>query len=72
MFTKDSQDLLQYQRYNMDDFTNEFEKRIRFLRRIIRIFSPLAKLYLILRSPYYFKNKKQIRKNQVTYFPPKF
>ncbi|MCK4972730.1 MAG: NAD(P)-dependent oxidoreductase [Candidatus Heimdallarchaeota archaeon] len=72
MYTKDSQEILQYQRYNMDDFTNEFEKRIWFLRRIIGVFSPLAKLFLILRSPYYFKNKKQIRKKQVTYFPPIF
>ncbi|MHA1621228.1 MAG: hypothetical protein ACTSVO_03725, partial [Candidatus Heimdallarchaeaceae archaeon] len=72
MYTEDSQEILQYQRYDMGDFTKILEKRIRILRNIIRVFSPLAKLFLILRSPYYFKNKRQIRKNQVTYFPPRF
>ena len=72
MYTEDSQLLLQYQRYDMGDFTEVLEKRIRVLRSIIHVFSPLAKLFLILRSPYYFKNKRQIRKNKIVYFTPSF
>lgn len=62
LYTKDSQELLKYQRYTLEDFAIEFESRIKVKRVFIKIVSPLARLYLIFRSPYYRENKKASRK----------
>lgn len=62
LYTEDSQELLQYQRYTLEDFAKEFESRIKLRRSFIRLVSPLAQLFLIIRSPYYRKNKKTARK----------
>jgi nucleoside-diphosphate-sugar epimerase len=59
LYTKDSQELLKYQRYTFEDFAQEFENRIKFRRKLISLVSPIAKLYLILRSPYYKENKRK-------------
>lgn len=61
LYTIDSQELLQYQRYTHDDFALEFERRIRIRRTLISLVSTLAKLFLILRSPYYRNNKKKAK-----------
>jgi hypothetical protein len=61
LYTKDSQELLKYQRYTHEDFAQEFEKRIKLRRTLISLVSPLAKLFLILRSPYYRANKKKAK-----------
>ncbi len=58
LYTLDSQELLKYQRYNLEDFALEFESRIRIRRKLIILVSPLAQLFLIIRSPYYKINKK--------------
>ncbi len=63
LYTKDSQELLKYQRYTLEEFATEFESRTKTRKAIIKIVSPLARLYLILRSPYYRENKKASRKN---------
>ena len=62
LYADDSQELLKYQRYTLEDFAQEFERRIRIRKFLINLVSPLAKLVLILRSPYYFKNKKNKKK----------
>ncbi len=62
LYTDDSQELLRYQRHTLEDFAQEFERRIRIRKFLISLVSPLAKLVLILRSPYYFKNKRNKRK----------
>ncbi len=59
LYTKDSQELLKYQRYTLEDFAKEFESRIKLRKALIKIVSPLAKLFLIIRSPYYRENKKK-------------
>ena len=61
LYTKDSQELLKYQRYTHDEFAQEFERRIKIRRTLIDLISPLAKLFLILRSPYYRINKKNAK-----------
>ncbi|MCE7741473.1 MAG: NAD(P)-dependent oxidoreductase [Candidatus Heimdallarchaeota archaeon] len=58
LYTEDTQELLKFQRYTLEDFAQEFENRIKLRRKLIRIVSPLAQLFLILRSPYYRQNKK--------------
>ena len=58
LFTDDSQQLLNYQRYSLEDFAIEFENRTKLRRNFVRIVSPFAQLFLILRSPYYRENKK--------------
>lgn len=62
LYTEDSQELLQYQRYTLEDFAKEFERRIKLRRFFISLISPLAQLFLIIRSPYYRMNKKASRK----------
>ncbi|MHA1200012.1 MAG: NAD-dependent epimerase/dehydratase family protein [Candidatus Heimdallarchaeaceae archaeon] len=64
LYTEDSQELLNYQRYTIEDFANEFENRIKFRRRLIRLASPIAQLYLILRSPYYSSNKNASKEKE--------
>ncbi|MCG3217048.1 MAG: NAD(P)-dependent oxidoreductase [Candidatus Heimdallarchaeota archaeon] len=61
LYTEDSQELLKYQRYTLEDFAVEFEQRIKIRKKLISYVSPLAKLFLIIRSPYYRKNKKKAR-----------
>ncbi len=62
LYTDDSQELLKYQRYTLEDFAQEFESRIKTRKFLIGLVSPLAKLVLILRSPYYFRNLRNKRK----------
>ena len=59
LYTKDSQELLKYQRHNLEDFAQEFERRIKIRKILIGLVSPLARLFLIIRSPYYRNNKKK-------------
>jgi hypothetical protein len=59
LYTDDSQELLNYQRYTFEDFAQEFERRIKVRKTLIGLVSPLAKLFLIIRSPYYRENKKK-------------
>ena len=61
LFTEDSQELLQYQRYTLEDYAKEFESRIKLRRFLVSLVSPLAQLFLIIRSPYYRQNKKSAR-----------
>ncbi len=61
LYTDDSQEILQYQRHTLEDFALEFENRIKIRRNLISLVSPLAKLFLILRSPYYRANKKKVK-----------
>jgi nucleoside-diphosphate-sugar epimerase len=66
LYTKDSQDLLKYQRYTLEDFALEFERRIKLRRTLIGLVSPLARLFLKIRSPYYWSNR---RENEDVFLP---
>ena len=61
LYTDDSQKLLNYQRYTLEDFAKEFESRIKLRRTLISLIRPLTKLFLIIRSPYYRKNKRKMK-----------
>ncbi|MFW9852849.1 MAG: NAD-dependent epimerase/dehydratase family protein [Candidatus Thorarchaeota archaeon] len=63
LYTEDSQELLKYQRFTLEDFAQEFERRIKTRKFLIGLVSPLAKLVVILRSPYYFRNLRNKRKS---------
>jgi UDP-glucose 4-epimerase len=51
--TEESQSLLRYQRYTLDDYLNELSARLGLLRPLARIFRPLVRAALLARSPYY-------------------
>ena len=50
----------------LEDFAIEFERRIKLRRTLIGLISPLARLFLKIRSPYYWKNK---RENEDVFLP---
>ncbi|MFX0186573.1 MAG: NAD-dependent epimerase/dehydratase family protein [Candidatus Hodarchaeota archaeon] len=53
MDTSKSQRLLQYQRHTLSDYFNEVKKKVRFLRFFATLVRPLARRYIIGKSPYY-------------------
>ena len=61
MSTADSQKLLNYQRYTLDDYFKEVEEKFRFKRCFIRLFKPIIRIYILRKSRYYqefLENKK--------------
>ncbi|MHA1667591.1 MAG: NAD-dependent epimerase/dehydratase family protein, partial [Candidatus Heimdallarchaeaceae archaeon] len=64
MDTEESKRLLHYQRYTLEDFSTEYRAKIATLRKFISYIRPIAKLVIVLRSPYYFKNKRRNRKKK--------
>jgi len=57
MDTSSSQRSLQYQRHTLEDFYKETEKKVGIQRFFTKMFSPIAKKYVLAKSPYY-KNPK--------------
>jgi nucleoside-diphosphate-sugar epimerase len=57
MDTTESQKLLQYQNYSVDDLIEEMKQNAGALRLFARIFRPIARAYLLKQSPYYKKRK---------------
>jgi UDP-glucose 4-epimerase len=51
--TEESQRLLHFQRYTLDDYMREFTIKLGFRRFLARIFRPLVRVALLARSPYY-------------------
>jgi nucleoside-diphosphate-sugar epimerase len=51
--TTESQQLLQYQRYTLDDYVEDIKSHLNFGRHLIRAFRPLARYVLLKQSPYY-------------------
>lgn len=51
--TRESQSLLGYQRFTLQDFARELSRRLCWRRVLIRIFRPLVRALLLSRSPYY-------------------
>ncbi|MHA1245193.1 MAG: NAD-dependent epimerase/dehydratase family protein [Candidatus Heimdallarchaeota archaeon] len=58
MDTTESQKLLQYQNYSVDDLIDEMKRNAGVLRIFARIFRPIARAFLLKQSPYYKKKKK--------------
>ena len=54
--TTESQMLLRYQRYNLDDYVKDLTKLLGFRRTLSRWFRPIARAALLRKSPYYNKN----------------
>jgi nucleoside-diphosphate-sugar epimerase len=51
--TTESQSLLHYQRYTLDDYVRDLHKILGFRRTLARWFRPIARAILLHRSPYY-------------------
>jgi len=51
--TEESQRLLHFQRYTLDDYMREFSARLGLRRVLARVFRPLVRTVLLARSPYY-------------------
>jgi short-subunit dehydrogenase len=51
--TQESQRLLRFQRYTLDDYIREFAAKLGFRRFLARLFKPVVRLALLSRSPYY-------------------
>jgi nucleoside-diphosphate-sugar epimerase/short-subunit dehydrogenase involved in D-alanine esterification of teichoic acids len=51
--TQESQRLLRFQRFTLDDFAPELSRRLGWRRIVARIFRPLVRALLLSRSPYY-------------------
>jgi len=60
--TEESQRLLRFQRYTLDDYIEEFSAKLGIRRLLARVFRPLVRLVLLARSPYYrvLRFQKQI------------
>jgi UDP-glucose 4-epimerase len=55
--TTESQELLHYQRFTIDDYVKELKKLMGFRRTLTRWFRPLARAVLLSKSPFYGKNQ---------------
>ena len=51
--TAESQRLLRYQRRDLGDYIREMSALLGFRRRLIRLFRPLVRLWLLRKSPYF-------------------
>ncbi len=51
--TSESQHLLHYQRYTLDDYVKDLEKLMGYRRTLTRWFRPIARAILLRKSPYY-------------------
>ncbi len=51
--TREAEELLKFQKHTFDDYINEMKKVLGFKRHLARIFRPIAKRYLLSKSPYY-------------------
>lgn len=57
MDTKESEELLHYQKLDIRDYIKDLKKEMGFKIYFIKIFKPFIRMYLLSRSPYYYKNK---------------
>ncbi|MHA1345567.1 MAG: NAD-dependent epimerase/dehydratase family protein [Candidatus Heimdallarchaeaceae archaeon] len=64
MYTKDAQELLNFQNHTFEDFLNVFKKKIRFRRFLISMVKPITRKFLLKKSPYYTKLKRTQRKGR--------
>ncbi|MHA1308439.1 MAG: NAD-dependent epimerase/dehydratase family protein [Candidatus Heimdallarchaeota archaeon] len=58
MDTTQSQELLKYQNYSVDDLIDEMRQNAGALRFFAILFRPIARAFLLKQSPYYKKSKK--------------
>ncbi|MGV9173692.1 MAG: NAD-dependent epimerase/dehydratase family protein [Promethearchaeia archaeon] len=64
MDTRESQELLEYQRYTLDEYFEDVKEKVKVSRFFIKTFQliarPIAKKYLLDKSPFYKKNSEQV------------
>ncbi len=57
MDTRESQRLLHFQQRDLGDYIEDMKKLVGFKRHLIRLFRPLARRWLLSKSPYYRRRK---------------
>lgn len=65
MNTAESQELLQFQRHSLDSFYEEIFASFKVKRFFIKIVMPLARMVLLLKSPYYVSYLKDLSKKKL-------
>jgi nucleoside-diphosphate-sugar epimerase len=55
--TAESQALLRYQRHDLDDYAAEMRARLGLRRHAVRLIRPLARRWLLSKSPYYPRSR---------------
>ena len=61
--TEESQRLLQFQRFTLDDYVRELAARLGLRRTLSKIFRPFVRLALLAASPYYRERRFRRRKD---------
>lgn len=51
--TEESQKILNFQQHTLDDYLSELRTKLGWRRKLIRVFRPLVRAYLLQRSPYF-------------------
>ena len=59
MDTSESQQILQFQQFSFNDFIKDVKSVWGGKRNLVRMVSPIARLYLTAKSPYLKKQKQQ-------------
>jgi len=60
--TTELQQILQFQKHDMNDLLREMQENTKAARVFAKIFKPIVKPFLLMLSPYYVKNKRLKRK----------
>ncbi len=55
--TAESQGLLRYQRSDLDDYVAEMKAKLGLRRHVVRLIRPLARRWLLTKSPYYSRRR---------------
>ncbi len=64
MTTEKSQEFLHFQRTTLKDYYSQVKEKVKNQRFWGRLFQPIARLYVLYRSPYYQLSLKQKRRNK--------
>ncbi|MCK4480182.1 MAG: hypothetical protein KAV01_06615 [Candidatus Lokiarchaeota archaeon] len=67
MTTDNSQALLNYQRYTLDDYFNAVRKKVAISRLFIMMFKPIAQKYLLNKSHYYKQHFKSTHPETINF-----
>jgi len=67
--TTESQRLLRYQQRDFNDYVREMVALLGYRRHLIRVFRPIARYWLLRRSPYFARSKAKWSKHRPTTRP---
>jgi hypothetical protein len=62
--TTERQELLRYQRRDLDDYTKEMVALLGYRRHLIRMFRPIVRYWPLRKSPYFAREKAKWAKHK--------